>query len=529
MAPNSTAAKEAILELPFQMRKSSTPELNIPNTSWRLSVIDLGYNSLKMVSYEVRPDGSFRAYDQRGELTKIGEGLDKTGRLSKEGIERTIRVINLLNEINRMEKVDRVLAVATSAVREAKNGPQFVRMVESKTKLRFRVLTRQEEALYSYIGGARATRFPTVLLFDLGGGSLELTYAEDGKIKELLSLPLGALRLTEAYGMRDGGYAKRDYDKLKLKIDKLLPSRHGLKLDDETVLIGVGGTVRALARYDQWKNGYQLNKIHNYVIRRKSVMECHKTLRNLTTDKISRIDSFGKDRAESVTTGSLIIAMLMYRLDFGELIVSTHGLRDGVLVDYLKSPRSFQTGKIDIERANSFRDTSRIENSKTSLIRDLFRLGLLSKSEETILAEAVGTFMDLYLSTRPETLFYSIISLDSRLNHKEQMAEAIALVWAKSPKMARWYLEHYSPILNGIDRQSIYRMGAVVALVEILHRTGSKAVVGSRKKEIAIEVGSVMGMSFPHLLLKEAVEELESSIGRRVRIEIRDETNGSMK
>ncbi|MDA8054074.1 MAG: hypothetical protein M0Z77_00305 [Thermoplasmatales archaeon] len=471
-----------------------------------------------MVRYEVRPDGSFRAYDQRGELTKIGEGLDGTGKLGGDGIRRTLRVLTLLNEINRMEKVDRVLAVATSAVREARNGLNFVRKVETATNIRFRILSRREEALYSHIGGAKATSFPTVLFFDLGGGSLELTYAKERKIKRLLSLPLGALRLAEAYGLKDRDYSKKDYERLKTRIYRLLPTRDELDLDEETVLIGVGGTVRAIARYDQWKNGYQLNKVHNYVLRRKSVVDSHKTLRRMTIYDISRLDSFGKERAESVTTGSLIIAMLMDRLGFGELTVSTHGLRDGILTEYLRDPTSYTSGRFNVEKATRILHEPQVDDSRISNVRTLFRKGLLNRIEESILKEAIGSFMDLYLTTRPETLFYSVIGLDSVLNHKEQLAAAVVLVQAKSPKMARWYMDYYSSILQEITRDSICKMAAVVVLEEILHRTGSKPRIDVRREEIVIEIDSVMGEGFPELLLKEALEEIERSMRKRVNV-----------
>lgn len=518
MAPYSKTNKEDFIDLGNQMRRSNNLELNIPNTSWRVSVIDLGYNSLKMVSYEVRPDASFRAYNQRGELTKLGEGLDKSGMLSRWAIQRTMKVLTLLNEINRMEKVDRVLAVATSAVREASNGLKFVKKVESTTSIRFRILSKEEEALYSYIGGAMASNFNTALFFDLGGGSLELTYAKDRRIERFLSIPLGALRLTESYGVEDGGYSKRDYNRLRKRIFRLLPTREELDLDDNTVLIGVGGTVRAIARYDQRGIGYRLNKVHNYVLKRRSVNETHKVLKGMTVSEISRLEPFGKDRAESVTTGSLIISMLMERLDFRELIVSTHGLRDGILTEYLRDPVSYTSEKFSIEKANNLLKDLTIKDQSFYVVNSLFLLGYLSRREESMLVEAVGSFMDLYLTTRPETLFYSVIGLDSVLGHSEQVAVAIALVRAKSAKMARWYFEYYSPVLQGIKRDSIYKMSAVIGLEEILHRTGSRVSISSRKGLLTVEIDSMMGSVFPKHLLNEAIEELESAIKMRIKV-----------
>ena len=167
----------------------------------RASVIDLGYNSLKMVGYEVRSEDSFRVYDQRGSLTRLGEGLNQTGFLGEEAMARTLRELELLKEVNRISHVENILAIATSPLREAGNGPSFQKDAEALLGLKFKVLSGKEEALFSYIGAARATRFPDVLFFDLGGGSLELTYARGlPREEDTLTLPLGALRMTELYG-----------------------------------------------------------------------------------------------------------------------------------------------------------------------------------------------------------------------------------------------------------------------------------------------------------------------------------------
>ena len=277
----------------------------------------------------------------------------------------------------------------------------------------------------------------------------------------IMSLPLGALRMTELYAGPDGRFSKKDYNRMRRRICRAHPfeARTGIA-EGYTVLMGVGGTLRALARYDQWLRDYPLNKVHNYTLRRKSIMSIHKLLRRMSEDKISRIDAFGKDRAESITAGSLVIAMMMNRLDFDEVVVSTHGLRDGVLSEHLRDPRSYSRHEFTQRIANTSlggvegRRGRGPARSSSTLSQ---RRGIISSSEERILEEAVRSFMDLYLSTRPETLFYSIISQDSVLDHGDQLAAAIALVRAKAPKMAEWFFETYGSVLKDtgarVDRQ----------------------------------------------------------------------------
>jgi exopolyphosphatase/guanosine-5'-triphosphate,3'-diphosphate pyrophosphatase len=483
----------------------------------KASVIDIGYNSLKMVSSEIRPDNSFRTYDERGELTRLGEGLNLTGFLNEKAIGRTIRLLEVFNDLNKLGRVDKVLAIATSPVREAGNGREFLEEAESETGLRFRVLTGKEEALFSYLGAARATRLQNVLFFDLGGGSLEMTRAKGFRVKKVLSLPIGVLRLTELYSRKDMRFTKKEYNRMKRHITALLPAREELDLDSGTLLLGVGGTLRALARYDQRSKDYPLNKAHNYSLRRKSIVATHKRLRRLDVGKIASIESIGKDRSETITAGSLIIGMMMNRLGFEDVRVSTHGLRDGILTEFLRDPVSYHRGRFDVPQVEVSLASCEVKRTHTwELVRVLASRGIITKKESAILEEAVEGFIGLYLTTKPENLFYAIISEDSFLDHRDQLALAVALVRAKAPKMANWFRSRYGMVLNEKNKDSIDLMGAVIHFGEILELTHAKAKVRLRDGALFFDIMSP-ATSFPHMFLDRAARELEEATGRSVK------------
>jgi exopolyphosphatase/guanosine-5'-triphosphate,3'-diphosphate pyrophosphatase len=483
----------------------------------RASVIDLGYNSLKMVSYETRPDDSFRAYEQRGSLTRLGEGLHQTGFLGQEAMERTLRELELLREVNRLSGIDRVIAIATSPIREAGNGYRFQREAESMLGVKFKVISGKEEALFSYIGAARATRLPNVLFFDLGGGSLEFTYAKGFRVRKTLSLPLGALRMSELYGRQGGRYSKKDYDKMRLRIAELLPTREELGLDDGTVLLGVGGTIRALAKYDQWIRDYPLNKLHNYRLRRKSILAINKRLRKMDSRKIAGVEALGRDRADSIAAGSLVISTIMNRLKFDEVVVSTHGLRDGVLSEYLRDPARYSLEEFDEARANSALAGWYGKETGTEVFSDaLVSKGIVTLGEKLILDEAIESFLDLYLKTRPESLFYTILNEDSYLDHRDQIALALSLVRAKTPRTANWFYERYRSVLKDKSRESIDKLAAFIQVAEVLELTKSTARIRLRDGSIRFEVTTPQ-KDFPSLLLEQAARELEDATGRIVK------------
>ena len=100
---------------------------------------------------------------------------------------------------------------------------------------------------------------------------MEFVYSKDAKVRKILSLPLGGLRLTQMYGDSDGSFKNRAYDKMEERILELLPSKRELALNDDTTLVGVGGNLRALARWDQEMREYPFNKLHNYSMKRESV------------------------------------------------------------------------------------------------------------------------------------------------------------------------------------------------------------------------------------------------------------------
>lgn len=483
----------------------------------RASVIDLGYNSLKMVCYEVSPDASFRAYDQRGGLTRLGEGLHETGFLSREAMDRTLRQLEILKEVNRLTRVDHVLAIATSPVREAANGAAFRAEAESLLGMRVKVLTGQEEALYSYIGAARATRLSDVLFFDLGGGSLEFTYSRGFKVRKILSLPIGALRMTELYGRPGQRFSKKNYDRMRRRIAELLPSREELGINEGTSLLGVGGTIRALARYDQWIRGYPLNKLHNYRIRRKSVSSMNKRLRKMNPRKMGGVEALGRDRAGSMTAGALVITTMMNRLKFDEVVVSTHGLRDGVLSEYLRDQKRYDHEPFDERRANASLGMWRSGESRTeALTGALASRRILTLSEKAILDEAVASFLDIFVKTRAESLFYAIVSEDSHLDHHDQLVLATSLVRAKAPKTANWFYTRYESVLKDTRKDTIARLASFIQLAEVLEF--SRASTRLRLSDGAMHLDiTTPHPDFPALLLEKAAREIEDATGRMVK------------
>ena len=440
----------------------------------KAAVIDVGFNSIKMVRYNVEPDGFAKSYGQLGVLAKLGEGLERTGYLGTEPIYRTIDALRFCRETASLESFKHLLLVGTSPVREAANREEFLKRVEEETGLRMRVLTGNDEALYGVLGALRSVDAVSALFFDLGGGSLELTYVEKMRIRRILSLPFGSLKLTSVFAGKDGTFSKKNRSRMADEIARALHSRDDLGLGREAVLVGTGGTLRAMARYDQDLADYPLDKVHNYSIDFDSVQQMSREFFKLKLAELSRLEPIGEGRSETIAAGALVVRTLMKKLDFDQVTVSTHGLRDGILTEFLQGgPRnpSVVVQKEDIESLLSWQAQPPDSADYSSLVECLARNGLLDMREKKILLAAAwrGKSPDC-ANADPSAAFGILMSEDLPMSHEDQLLVALSVVRARRPRTANWLLRKYGDVLAHDDRR-VKKLGACLKLIEVLDRS----------------------------------------------------------
>jgi exopolyphosphatase/guanosine-5'-triphosphate,3'-diphosphate pyrophosphatase len=476
----------------------------------KVSVIDLGYNSLKLVNYDVRNDNTFVAYEQRAVPARLGEGLHESGILLEEPVQRTINGLKLFKDIIALRSVREVLPVATSAVREAGNKSQFLDRVYEETGLRFRVLSEREEAFYSFAGTATSIVMQSRLFFDIGGGSVEIVISVKNSVKKFLSLPMGGLRLTQLFSNASGSFSKKGYSRMRRHILDLLPGRRQMNITHETNLVGVGGTIRALARYDQMRSDYPLNKLHNYVLKRDSVETIHRVVRRTRVKQLERRPEIGQDRAKSIVAGSLVIELMMKKWQFRNLTVSTHGLRDGILAAFLDNPVLYHEGKLKspIQWVRSHTFPGSFVHAKR-FSKALENLGLIDQVERSIVDLASEQLLGGSSLSKPEVLFYTIMNEDSTLSHVDQLLMALSLVRTRNPRGAEWLYLRYGTILHKSDRTTIKRLSVVLRLCEIFERTASTSRLSFGNRKLVIRVIPSPGI-FPTELLRSVLTDFRN-------------------
>jgi len=291
----------------------------------RVGAIDIGTNSVRLLIAEQDNDGLNKLVN-RLRTPRLGEGIHQSGYLNEKAILRTIKVLREYKEI--IADYDaKVIAVATSAVRDAKNQDIFLKRVKGETGIDIKVIKGTEEARLSYLGviSALSNLKERILVIDIGGGSTEFIFGEEKGINDFNSIDLGAVRLTDSYG-ENLEEMKRES---KIMIAEVLKDRNIEQL------IGVGGTVTTLVSIREALESYDYDVIHGASLSKKDIT---KILGNLSTlSLVERKEIIGLDakRADIIIAGIVILLEIMEVSGQAKVKVSDDSILEGVVIDTL--------------------------------------------------------------------------------------------------------------------------------------------------------------------------------------------------
>lgn len=299
-------------------------------TARQLAIIDLGSNTARLIVVAMVPGYSHRLVDEIREVVRLRAGLKPDGSLDDGAVQRAFATLHLFKRFCDAMKVDEIVAVATSAVRDAHNGRAFVDAVAGEIGLSLTVLSGEREAYYGTLGALNDVAMTEGYVLDIGGGSLQLSRVADRRYVDGVSLPLGALALTEQFvgnterKIKDGEY-RRMVGFLEDQVKRL--PRNG---DGDAVLVGMGGTIRNLAKMAIAGQPYPLNTLHGYALTLKALKDSIDALRSRTLDDRRKLPGLKEDRADIILAGALALREVMQHLSVDEIMISVGGLREGL-------------------------------------------------------------------------------------------------------------------------------------------------------------------------------------------------------
>src|SRR5881296_1186794 len=298
----------------------------------KLAVLDIGTNSIHLVLAEVEPDFSYKILDRFKDMTRLGDGSFKSHRLSEAAMARGLEVIRTLATLAHNKGYERIEAVATSAVREAVNGGEFLEEVARQTRLTVRVVTGQEEARLIYLGVRHSMdltdRF--TLVVDVGGGSVELILGNHKRMMQGQSLKLGAIRMKDLYLKQDPP-TKNMLQEMHKAIDTQLKSAlQRFKTERFDRLVATSGMAGNLTEIIYLRRtGRPVPQLNLATITIKEVRTVERLLLNSSFKARLAIPGLDPKRADTLLPATAVIRNLMEQIGQEKVTISDKAIRDG--------------------------------------------------------------------------------------------------------------------------------------------------------------------------------------------------------
>ncbi|MCJ7715005.1 MAG: Ppx/GppA family phosphatase [Anaerolineales bacterium] len=301
------------------------------NQAQRIAVIDLGSNTNRLIIMDTRLGFSYRLVDEVREVVRLRKGMTEEG-LSDEAITRGLSTLRLYKDFCEQTQVRQILAVATSAVREAANGPAFLNKVQDELGFTIQLLDGEKEAYYDTLGALNEVPLIEGVVLDVGGGSIQLSDVQNRHFIQGTSVSLGALALTERFVNQDP-ISENEYLAIEKEISRQLNTIPWLPAKQGQPLIGLGGTIRNLALIEASRQNYPLFTQHGFILTKNSINKSIQLFRELSLKERQNIPGISSDRADIILPGAVVVLAVMDRLHINELKLSVNGLREGVFFE----------------------------------------------------------------------------------------------------------------------------------------------------------------------------------------------------
>lgn len=362
-----------------------------------VAFIDIGTNSVRLLLVRLNPNYSYTVISQEKEVVRLGERefIGKGNSLNGEAIRRAVLVCKKFVELSKVYGATKFIAVATSAVREALNKDEFLASLESEAGLKVSVISGREEARLVYLGISSGVNISdqNALFIDLGGGSTELVIGTQNRIDYIESFKLGAIRLTDMF-LKEGRadpIPRKVYETMKqYAAENLATASKNAKAFGVELAFGTSGTFTNLAEIS---NRMFHDRANGLVLERGDFKRVIELLCGLPLEKRKNVRGINPARADILVGGGAIVDAFFDELELRKITVSSRGLREGMLVDYLSKIKGFpQSQNISIrdrsvmQLARSCNFDERHSTTVASLAMELFdsakRLGLHNFTDE---------------------------------------------------------------------------------------------------------------------------------------------------
>ncbi len=452
-------------------------------------IIDIGSNTVRLAVYQLSDNGAYRVIDQGRWAARLSQRMDGEGNLQDEAIEELTEVLRHYRRICQMHGAGSIRAVATAAIRQSANRDRIVQRLSAETGLVIEVLSGEDEARIGSRAMLGTMGTGDGFVIDIGGGSTEISLLLDRQVKFAVSFPFGCVNAASKFSLGSDPVHPSVLEDIQNFVIQRLASEPWIGQYPGLPIIGLGGTVRALAKLQQRVSDYPLDLLHGYELQAEDVAARLHQLAAIPADKRKKLPGLSKDRGDVIVPGLAILLGIIRHATASSVIVCGAGLRDGLFFDTCVPhyrPQSAQSVlQESIRNLTALYPTApedhlnQVRKLAVTLYERLSVKFSLPPQSLTLLETAaklyrIGTAIDY--NNRADHTFYMLLNTHwNGLGHREMLLTASLAAYASAGQHKR-NLAPYRALLSDGDIELSGRLGTLLQLASALDRSEAQAI-----------------------------------------------------
>jgi len=505
----------------------------------RIAAIDCGTNSIHMIVVRIRPDLSFEVIDREKEMVRLGSGGLEGKALTADAMEMGLQAFSRFRRLADSHKVEEILAAATSAVREAKNGGEFLAEVERATGIKTQVISGTEEARLIHLAAVYGVDVAgaSAVVVDIGGGSVEITHGAGTSLRMAKSFKLGVIRLTERYVHSDP-ISGHDERKLIRHLDAELGSYlAGISAAGFDRVIGTSGTILSLGTMASADRRRASDEVRNLRVPSKQIHRLRKDITQRSITERMKLPGMDPRRADLVVAGGILLDTVLTRIGAGEITLCDLALREGLILDYIQRNRKHiaQADRYpDVRRRSVIELAERcsywpehahqIARLALSIFDQTQELhGFAGREREWLEFAALLHDIGAHISyTGHHKHSYYLVKNGDLRGFEPEEIDVIALMTRYHRKSAPRKGHAPFAALKSKQQKAIQQLAAILRLAETLDRSHAQAIsaveLQDRGKEYHIKLRTTGDAELELWAAHRQKEPFESLVGKPVRV-----------
>lgn len=457
----------------------------------KIGIIDLGSNSARLVIVNLFEDGYFMVMDELKESVRLGQDMERDGFLKPQRVAETIKTLKMFKKLADASGVTRIIAVATEAVRRAKNQRSFLDEIQASCGIKIKVLSAEEEATLVYRGVINTMDVPKGIILEIGGGSTKIVYYNRRNMLNYATLPFGAVTLTDLFG-GDGLSPEAQVAKMEEFFRDQLKNVSWLSdVDPDVQMIGVGGSFRNLFKISKMVHKYPLDTVHNYNMLTEDFLPVYDMIKVLDLDKKKKIKGLSAERADILPAALAIIKTFINYMNLDNFTISGAGLREGIMFNQAL-PSTLEKPVSDVMNYSLTTlvkyydcDEKHVENVVNLSIQLFKQLRVLHKFPRQYLKvlKVAAMLHDCgmrikYYNHQRHSCYMILNSTIYGVTHREIVLAAFTACCHKKEDINLYDWNRYRDILNEDDVEIVKRLGVMLRIAESLDRSMSGCIKG---------------------------------------------------